>query len=67
MIIEDERYGGQPDFNYGVIDENQHVHVSHEHTSELYEFIRTHHQIRDMQTHSQLQEDLVEHLGKNME
>ena len=62
MIIEDERYGGQPDFNYDVIDENQHVHVSHERTSELYEFIQTHHQIRDRQTHSQLQADLVEHL-----
>ena len=47
MIIEDERYGGQPDFNYDVIDENQHVHVSHERTSKLYEFIQTHHQIRD--------------------
>ena len=62
MIIEDERYGGQLDFNYDVIDENQHVHVSHERTSELYEFIQTHHQIRDRQTHSQLQADLVEHL-----
>ena len=29
MIIEDERYGGQPDFNYDVIDENQHVHVNY--------------------------------------
>ena len=62
MIIEDERYGGQPDFNYDVIDENQYVHVSHERTSELYEFIQTHRQIRDRQTHSQLQADLVEHL-----
>ena len=62
MIIEDERHGGQPDFNYDVIEENQPIHVLHECTSELYKFIQTHHQIRDMQTHSQLQADLVEHL-----
>ena len=62
MIIEDERHGDQPDFNYDVIEENQPIHVSHERTRELYEFIRTHHQIRDWQTHSQLQADLVKHL-----
>ncbi|KAL5555702.1 hypothetical protein UlMin_037938 [Ulmus minor] len=62
MIIKDKRHGGQPYFNYDVIEENQLVHVSHERTSELYEFFQTHRQIRDRQTHSQLQTDLVEHL-----
>ncbi|KAK3182742.1 hypothetical protein Dsin_030028 [Dipteronia sinensis] len=55
-----ERNIGQLDFNYDVIKQNQHVSVSHECTPELYEFIQTHHQIRDRQTHSQLQADLVE-------
>ena len=62
MIVEDEREIGQLDFNYDMIEENQLVSVSHERTPELYEFIQTHHQIRDRQTHSQLQADLVEHL-----
>ncbi|KAK0577243.1 hypothetical protein LWI29_030125 [Acer saccharum] len=67
MIVEDEREIGQLDFNYDMIEENQHVSVSHEHTPKLYEFIQTHHQIRDRQTHSQLQADLLSTYGKNME
>ncbi|KAK1587792.1 hypothetical protein Q3G72_016851 [Acer saccharum] len=50
------------DFNYDVADETPTVSVSHEHTPELHEFIQNHHRIRDRQTHSQLQSDLVEHL-----
>ncbi|KAK2634213.1 hypothetical protein Ddye_029005 [Dipteronia dyeriana] len=47
MIVEDEREIGHFDFNYDVIEENQHVSVSCERIPKLFEFIRTYHQIRD--------------------
>ncbi|XP_028110415.1 uncharacterized protein LOC114308915 [Camellia sinensis] len=63
MIVEDERDVNEAeDYDYEQIDENPHVSVSHDHTTELMEFIRRHHRIRDRETHSQLQSDLVEHL-----
>ncbi|KAF8400427.1 hypothetical protein HHK36_013725 [Tetracentron sinense] len=63
MIVEDERdFNGAKDFNYDAIDESPHAPVSHERTTELMEFIRGIHRIRDRGTHSQLQSDLVEHL-----
>ncbi|KAF8393073.1 hypothetical protein HHK36_021314 [Tetracentron sinense] len=63
MIVEDERdVNGAEDFNYDAIDESPHAPVSHERTTELMEFIRGIHRIRDRGTHSQLQSDLVEHL-----
>ncbi|KAF8394244.1 hypothetical protein HHK36_020451 [Tetracentron sinense] len=63
MIVEDERdVNGAEDFNYDAIDESPHAPMSHERTTELMEFIRGIHRIRDRGTHSQLQSDLVEHL-----
>ncbi|KAF8407238.1 hypothetical protein HHK36_006365 [Tetracentron sinense] len=63
MIVEDERdVNGIEDFNYDAIDESSHAPVSHKHTTELMEFIQGIHHIRNRETHSQLQSDLVEHL-----
>ncbi|CAL5413495.1 unnamed protein product [Camellia sinensis] len=62
MIVEDERNEKNIDCNYDAIEESLPLVVSHERTPELYEFIQNHHHIRDRQTHSQLQADLVEHL-----
>ncbi|XP_028085070.1 uncharacterized protein LOC114286174 [Camellia sinensis] len=65
MIVEDERDVNEAeDYDYEQTDENPHVSVSHDQTTELMEFIRRHHRIRDRETHSQLQSDLVEHLWK---
>ena len=62
MIVEDERNEQNIDCNYDAIEESLRLAVSHERAPELYEFIQNHHYIRDRQTHSQLQADLVEHL-----
>ncbi|XP_020257992.1 putative nuclease HARBI1 [Asparagus officinalis] len=62
MIIEDERDINQCDFNYDAIDESPTISLSRERTPQLIEFIQAHHRIRDRQTHSQLQADLIEHL-----
>ncbi|XP_028068936.1 uncharacterized protein LOC114271522 [Camellia sinensis] len=62
MIVEDERNEQNIDSNYDAIDETLPPAVSHERTPELYDFIQNHHRIRDRQTHSKLQADLVEHL-----
>mgnify|MGYP003703480791 FL=1 len=63
MIIEDGRDdNGVKDFNYDQIDDSPHVTVLQERTTKLVEFIQCHHNIRDRQTHSHLQSDLVEHL-----
>ena len=63
MIIKDERDdNGVKDFNYDQIVDSPHVTVLQERTTELREFIQCHHNIRDRQTHSHLQSDLVEHL-----
>ena len=62
MIVEDERNEQNIDCNYEAIDETLPPAVSHERTPELYDFIQNHHRIRDRQTHSKLQADLVEHL-----
>ncbi|CAL5402850.1 unnamed protein product [Camellia sinensis] len=62
MIVEDERNEQNIDCNYDAIDETLPPAVSHERTPELYDFIQNHHRIRDRQTHSKLQADLVEHL-----
>jgi hypothetical protein len=63
MIIEDERdineveRGDYEQLNATTLDP-----VSHAPKLELMDFIRRHRQIRDRETHSQLQSDLVEHL-----
>ncbi|XP_062218858.1 uncharacterized protein LOC133918803 [Phragmites australis] len=68
MIIEDERedfdYDHEPE-NFHYDHEGERVIIEDEHTPELsqfIEFIKNNHDIRDRQTHSQLQDDLVEHL-----
>ncbi|XP_052197217.1 uncharacterized protein LOC127804398 [Diospyros lotus] len=64
MIVEDERDTTHEDvdFNYDAVAAPPTIDLSHNHTSEVMEFIQVHHQIRDKQTHVQLQNDLVEHL-----
>jgi hypothetical protein len=63
MIIEDERHideverGDYEQFNETTLDP-----MSHAPTLEFMDFIQRHRQIRDRETHSQLQSDLVEHL-----
>ena len=62
MIVEDKQNVNEIDFNYDVTEENPHLSVSQECTIKLFEFIQTHHRIRDKPTHSSLQANLVEHL-----
>ncbi|XP_028052813.1 uncharacterized protein LOC114257248 [Camellia sinensis] len=63
MISEDEPDdNGVKDFNYDQIDDSPHVTVSQERTIELMEFIQCHRNIKDRQTDSHLQLNLVEHL-----
>lgn len=63
MIIEDEKELVGLDYDYDTTDKSPPpAIVSHERTTELCEFIQMHRCIRDRETHSQLQEDLVEHL-----
>ncbi|XP_052181945.1 uncharacterized protein LOC127794738 [Diospyros lotus] len=64
MIVEDERDTTHEDvdFNYDAVAATPTIDLSRNHTSEVMEFIQVHHQIRDKQTHVQLQNDLVEHL-----
>lgn len=63
MIIEDERELVGLDYDYDTTDKSPPpATVSHERTTELCEFIQMHRRIRDRETHSQLQVDLVEHL-----
>jgi len=62
MIIEDERdYNGVADLNYDPLDHTPPIEVTHKRTTDLVEFIGCHHRIRDRETHSQLQADLIEH------
>ncbi|KAL7224560.1 hypothetical protein ACSBR1_025929 [Camellia fascicularis] len=63
MIIKDERDAkGEQNIDYEQIDKIPHAQVSLEHTLDIMEFIQQHYCIRDRETHSQLQSDLVEHL-----
>lgn len=48
--------------NYDTVGEPANVLPSHERTQTLMEFIHNHHRIRDAETHSRLQGDLIEHL-----
>ena len=63
MIIEDEQNEDEDLYYEGI---GQLVRPSprevRNRTRELYDFIQVHHNIRDRETHSQLQEDLIEHL-----
>jgi len=64
MIVEDERdlYLGADEFNYEQITDIPLEPPSHEHTDEIVDFMQNRHRIRDQETHSQLQSDLIEHL-----
>jgi hypothetical protein len=62
MVVEDE----------GIVDPNErfdngggNVQPSHDHTTDLDEFIENHMKIRNKETHHQLQEDLVEYLWQH--
>ena len=63
MIVEDER-NEEDDFHYEGI--GQLVRPTQREvrnrTHELHEFMQAHHNIRNMETHNQLKEDLIEHL-----
>jgi hypothetical protein len=63
MIIEDEQNTvNANDIEYEPIDETPCVQISHEHTPEFLEFTEKHVNIRDGQTHSQLQSNLIKHM-----
>nr|XP_023884048.1 uncharacterized protein LOC111996320 [Quercus suber] len=66
MIIEDERdANGAEDFDYEQVPESIPTTVSHERTEEFSQFaafIAAHEKIRNRETNSKLQLDLVEHL-----
>ena len=63
MIVEDER-NEEDNFHYEGI--GQLVRPTQREvrnrTHELHEFMQAHHNIRNMETHNQLKEDLIEHL-----
>ncbi|KAH7858580.1 hypothetical protein Vadar_025486 [Vaccinium darrowii] len=60
--VQDEREDEAHNFEYERGDGPLPEPVSREHTSEFMDFIRRHHSIRNRESHSQLQSDLVEHL-----
>jgi hypothetical protein len=61
MIVEDE-FDEEDDVNYDYMGEK--VIVSHD-APELKAFIANYRKIKDNETHTQLQEDLIEHLWQN--
>lgn len=70
MIIEDERELDRVEYDYDTTDKSPPLAtatVSHGRTTELCEFFQKHQRIRDKETHTQLQVDLVEHLGNSTE
>jgi hypothetical protein len=62
MIVEDER-DDENDINYEGVGEK--VSTSHEETPELEEFIHNYRKIKDKGSHTQLQDDLIEHLWQH--
>jgi hypothetical protein len=63
MIVEDERdEQDMLDFDYEQLDENPSEPLSRDQTDDFREFIQNHIRIRNQETHSQLQSDLIEHL-----
>jgi hypothetical protein len=63
MIIEDKFEEEEEDLNYDHMGEK--VTVSHDDAPELEAFITNYRKIKDTETHTQLQEDLIEHLWQN--
>ena len=63
MIVEDER-DENADFRYDGVGQLVRPSPSEERnrTNEFLEFMQAHHAIRNVQTHSQLREDLIQHL-----
>ncbi|XP_031261670.1 uncharacterized protein LOC116119875 [Pistacia vera] len=64
MIVEDERHVKNLNYNYDAFDVNPDISISHEQTTKLLEFVQCHRRIRDRDIHSQLQQDLIEHIWK---
>ena len=66
MIIEDkwDPNGVQQGDDYKQVPESIPTTVSQEPTTKVQNFIQSHIRIKDRETHSQLQDDLVEHLWK---
>ena len=62
MIVEDERENNEMDFSYDALNGIPTLTLISEWSSELLQFIHTQHRIRDRDTHSILQTNLVEHL-----
>jgi hypothetical protein len=62
MIVEVESEEDN-DFNYDQMGER--VTISHDDAPELDAFIANYHKIKDKETHTHLQEDLIEHLWQN--
>ena len=66
MIIEDEHDANEAeDFDYEQVPESIPTTMSHKPTEEFNQFtafIVTHEKIRNRETHSELQSDLVDHL-----
>jgi len=62
MIVEDKQTNtGEEDLEYEQLNEPLEI-VTLGATNDFSEFLRRHHSIKDKETHSQLQLDLVEHL-----
>ncbi|XP_042465938.1 uncharacterized protein LOC122048440 [Zingiber officinale] len=63
MIVEDERdsYLRAHDFDYDQEDDTNLEPISRYPTSQFVDFLQCHHGIRNKETHSQLQVDLIEH------
>ena len=62
MIVEDERHLKIFDYSYDAFDVIVNISTLHEHIVELLEFVQCHRHIRDRDVHSQLQQDLIEHI-----
>ncbi|XP_038704662.1 putative nuclease HARBI1 [Tripterygium wilfordii] len=62
MIVEDERDHYGINFNYDTIEGYTPPNISHSLIPETMEYVDTYYRIRNRQSHSQLQADLVEHL-----
>jgi hypothetical protein len=60
MIVEEERDTGRQNYSYEAMGER--VIVERTHAQELSAFIQMHQHIRNRDGHSQLQDNLVEHL-----
>lgn len=71
MIVEDERddyeynFDNKGQYVYNYDDMGERVSVSHDDAPELEAFIQNYKKIKNKETHTQLQADLIEHLWQN--